>query len=92
MPSITEVIPVIALVISAIALFRNMKHDNKAEAGELTTIIVKLESISDNVKEVKADIKDVKGDIERLRERLVVVEESTKSAHKRLDKFNDKTE
>ena len=92
MPTITEVLPFISMLIAAIALWRNFKGDTKQDAGEMTTVIVKLETISENVKEIKADIKDVKTDIDKLKERLVVVEQSTKSAHKRIDSLHDENE
>lgn len=55
-------------------------------------IIVKLETINENVKEVKSDMKDVKSDMERVKERLIIVEESTKAAHKRIDGLSSKKE
>jgi len=66
---------------------RNSKKDTAEETAQLTTVIVKLENIGDGVSEIKADLKNVKGDMQELRERLVVVEQSTKSAHHRLDQL-----
>lgn len=83
--TISDALPYAAIIISGLALWRNLKADSKADAGEMTTVIVKLETINENIKEVKTDIKDVKGDMERMKERIVVVEQSVKSAHKRLD-------
>ena len=48
-------------------------------------MIVKLENIGDGVSEIKSDMKNVKGEVQELRERLVAVEQSAKSAHHRLD-------
>ena len=62
-------------------LKRNGKKDTAEETAQLTTVIVKLENIGDGV----AEIKNVKGEVQELRERLVAVEQSTKSAHHRLD-------
>ncbi len=82
---IKDLMTVIALLISAAALWRNLRGDTKQDQSEMTTVIVKLETINENVKEVKTDIKDVKADMERMKERLTVVEQSVKSAHKRID-------
>lgn len=82
---IKDLITVIALLISAIALWRNLRNDTKDDQSEMTTVIVKLETINENVKEVKADIKDVKSDIESLKQRVTICEQSMKSAHKRID-------
>lgn len=92
MPTIPEVIPFLALIISAVALFRNNKADTKQDAGQMMEIIVKLETINENVKEVKSDMKDVKADMEKVKERLVIVEQSTRSAHRRIDNLHGETE
>ena len=92
MPTIPEVIPFLALIIYAVALFRNNKADTKQDAGQMMEIIVKLETINENVKEVKSDMKDVKADMEKVKERLVIVEQSTRSAHRRIDNLHGETE
>lgn len=50
-----------------------------------TTVIVKLENISNGITEIKSEITNVKKDQKEDHERLVKVEESAKSMHKRLD-------
>ena len=79
------VLAVLSAVFAGIAWFRNTKSDTKQDAGQLTTVIVKLENISDDVREVKADMKDVKSDMDKMKERITLNEASTKSAHKRID-------
>ena len=82
---IKDLMTVIALLISAAALWRNLRGDTRQDQSEMTTVIVKLETINENVKEVKTDIKDVKTDMEKMKERITIVEQSVKSAHKRID-------
>ena len=53
--------------------------------SEMTTVIVKLEHISDAVTGLRGDISGVKEDIKDVRERLIKTEESAKAAHHRLD-------
>ena len=86
---LTQVISVLSFLVAAFALGRNLKGDAKADGGQMMEVIVKLETINENVKEVKADMKDVKTDIDRIKERLIVVEQSVKSAHKRIDTIHD---
>jgi len=71
---------------------RNVKADNKKDASEMTTVIIKLEHISSGISEIKADLSNVKGDIKDLTERLITVEQSSKQAHKRLDELKNKGE
>lgn len=53
----------------------------------MTTVIVKLEAIGTGVSEIKSDIRNIKSDVQELRDRVIIVEQSVKSAHKRLDSF-----
>lgn len=89
MIEITTVISVCSLLIAATVavttIRRNSKADDKNEATQLTTVIVKLENIGDDIKDIKKDIKEVNLEVQSIKERLLKVEQSTKSAHHRLD-------
>ena len=69
---------------------RNKKTDDQREASEMTTLIVKLENIGNGVNEIKSDMRNMRNDIQDLRDRLIIVEQSTKSAHHRLDGLEGK--
>jgi hypothetical protein len=86
----------VALLISGISLAfgifsglsnlkRNQKADDKNEASQLTTVIVKLENIGNGITEIKSEMTNVKNEQKESRERIIKVEESAKQAHKRLD-------
>ena len=57
------------------ALRRNNKKSDKEQATEMTTVIVKLENISNDIKDVKNDLKDLKVDLQKHSERLTIIEE-----------------
>lgn len=87
-----------ALVISALSLAfgiyqgvtnmkRNRTADDKNDATQLTTVIVKLENISAGISDIKSDMRNVKDEVKDMRDRLIKVEESTKSAHHRIDEL-----
>ena len=86
------VLSIISCLVAVMAFMRNSKQDTKQDAGQMMEIIVKLETINENVKEVKSDMKDVKNDMEKVKERLVIVEQATKSAHHRIDMIRDHKE
>lgn len=86
---ITQLVSVLSFLVAAFALARNLKLDTKSDQTELTTVIVKLETIIDNVKEIRIETRDLKNDIDGIKERLVAVEQSVKSAHKRIDGLHD---
>lgn len=86
----------VALVISGISLAfgihqgvsnlkRNEKADAKNDASELTTVIVKLENIGTGITEIKAEMTNVKNDRKEDREKIIRLEESLKSAWKRIE-------
>ena len=85
-----------ALVISAVSLAfgiysdmsnmkRNQRTDNQKEASEMTTVIVKLENISNGIVEIKSEFNGMKSEIKEIRDRLITVEQSLKSAWKRIE-------
>lgn len=93
----------VALVISAISLIfsiivgvsgmkRNEKTDNQQEASNLTTVIVKLENIGDDIKEIKTDMRDVKNDIQNHAERIIKAEQQIKVLNKTVFKSDSGSE
>ncbi|MFR1888131.1 hypothetical protein [Blautia sp.] len=69
---------------------RGDRSDIEAKAAETATINVKLDNIGNDVKDIKYDISAVKTDVQNLAERMVIVEQSTKSAHHRIDGIEEK--
>lgn len=72
---------------------RNDRKDTESEAeekaGTHTLLATKLEHIEENVKDIKNDSKELRREVRELRERVVAVEASMKSYHKRLDGMTD---
>jgi septal ring factor EnvC (AmiA/AmiB activator) len=64
---------------------RNRAADERKDASEMTTVIVKLENIGETMMEVKRDLNALRSELHATSERLVRLEESTKQAHKRID-------
>jgi septal ring factor EnvC (AmiA/AmiB activator) len=86
-----SIVSVAFSVISGIVnMNRNKSADDKHEATELTTILVKLENISNDTTEIKSDIKGVKDDIKHHSEQIIRMDESLKSAWKAISKLQDK--
>ena len=80
----------VAGVVAITSIRRNKATDDKKEASDMTTLIVKLENIGNGVNEIKSDMRNRREDMQNLRDRLIIVEQSTKSAHKRLDTIEGK--
>ena len=81
------------ILISAAALcfaaYQYVRNGHKELDTQMTTIMIKLESIAEGIVEIKSDIKNVKEDVQALRERMAKVEASAASAHKRIDNVVD---
>lgn len=89
-----EISVLLGLASLALALYfglatkrRNDRSDAQKEGADMTTVVVKLETISSGVNEIKSDLRNVRDDVNATRERLIVCEQSTKQAHKRLDEM-----
>lgn len=59
-------------------LKRNSRNDTKMDQSQLTTVIVKLENIGNDITEIKSDLRDVKEDLKNHSERLVKMEQQIK--------------
>lgn len=74
-----------AVFFGAQALKRNRTTDDKADATQLATVIVKLDAVGTTVNEIKADMRTHKSEQQYLRDKIIAIESSVKSAHKRID-------
>lgn len=91
---ITIVVSIIALIISAISVFagmkRNNKKDNQEDAARMTTVIVKLENIGDDIKDVKTDVRELRGDMLNHTERLAAIEQKVRALDKAVFGSNNR--
>lgn len=78
---------IVSIVVGFSAIKSRNSSDTKQEASQTTTLIVKLENIADGVNEIKSDMRNMKDDVRELRDRVIACEQSTKSAHRRLDDY-----
>lgn len=92
-----EVTILISVVSVAFAIYFGLKSNRRNDIKDIqekaerdTRINIKLDDISGDVKDVKYDISSVKKKIEDFDKRLIVVEQSTKSAHHRIDRIEGK--
>ena len=74
-----------AVISGVIAMRRNNRTEDTANAAQITTVIVKLENIADDIKEIKENIRGVEEKIQQLDRRVTIVEQTARSAHTRID-------
>lgn len=83
--SIAVICTVLGVAISYMSFQRNKDNYLRAETREVTQNNAKLDYISKGVDDIRLDFKDQARKINGINERLIRVEESAKSAHKRID-------
>lgn len=78
---------VLTLIIGYLTFTRNRDKDVKNDATELAVIRSTLTSISAGVTSIQVDIKANEKRVNELSERVIRIDESQKSLHKRVDKL-----
>ena len=76
------VISGISLLISIALAYRLFKSDSKQESSELTTVIIKLESIQGGITEIKSDLFKTKEDQRTDHDAIIRMEENQKQLWK----------
>lgn len=64
---------------------RNDKQDTKQDAAEMTMVIVKLENINTGINKIEAKMNSFEADIKDINEKYARMDESLKSAWKRIE-------
>lgn len=87
--TLSVIVSIASLCVALYVALRNNKRTDTKDIEERvksdTRINMKLDEIGRNVNDVKTDLSSVKEDIKAIDTRLVIVEQSTKSAHHRID-------
>lgn len=80
----------LGMAISYLTFMRNRDKDTINKAKEEAQMDTDLRHISRGVDEIRVDMKSNGKQMDRMQEQLIRIDESTKSAHKRLDKVEQK--
>ena len=87
---ILTIVSVVAAVYFAFKSNSRANNDEVSKKAQVDAVLSqKLDSISDDTKEIRKEITDVKVKVNDLSERVVIVEQSTKSAHHRMDRYEE---
>ncbi|MEG0528644.1 hypothetical protein ACWG0P_14125 [Amedibacillus sp. YH-ame6] len=83
--SIALLIAVFGGIMTFLSFRRNEKKDNEADIENKVKMNMKLDQLCNTTNTIAIDIKDVTKSVQSLNERVAKVEQSTKSAHHRID-------
>jgi len=81
---------IVGALIAVSGSSRTSKKDTQEDTRSTTRLESKLDYVSKGVDDIKLDMRDQARQINDVAERVTRVEESTKSAHKRLDELEIK--
>lgn len=84
---ITVICTIVGAIVGYMSYQKKNQKDIETDASQKTVVATKLDYISKGVDDIRLDIKAQDTKISNVIERLIKVEESTKSAHHRLDTF-----
>ena len=84
-----EVSLLVGIVSVAFAIFFDIK-DIEEKVARDTTLNIKLDDISGDVKDIKYEMSETKRKVNELDIKFAKVEQSVKSAHHRIDKIEGK--
>ena len=88
-----EYLPILVSVTALLlTLYQFLHKENKEDTTQLTTVIVKLETISEGVIEIKNDLRTANKSIGEIRERLIAVENRAKSNTIRLNALDHRAD
>ena len=78
-------VPLLALLFTAMSFRRTENHDTSAEATERATLTADVKYIRSSVDDIKLEYRSIQKDVSDISKKVVEIEASTKSAHKRID-------
>lgn len=82
---ISLVIAACALLFTALSFRRTQSQDTSTTAAERATMTANIQYIRQSIDEIKLDNRAIKTDLDELKAKVVAIDESAKSAHKRID-------
>lgn len=85
-----EIISIVAVLISFVALILNSRKDTRADAAQNATIQTKLDSVKAGVDDIRVDLRTMQTSLGDHSERLARVEAKAENNAKRLDLLEGK--
>ena len=81
------IVSAVSLLLAFLAYKRNDRQDTTADATERATLSADVRYIRSSVDEIKLENRAIKKDVDDLKTKVIEIEASTKSAHRRIDEM-----
>lgn len=88
--ALTIICSIIGTIVAVITFQKSRDKDIRTNSRSEAVVSTKLDYIQRGVDDIRLDIKAQDRKITEMNEKLIKVEESAKSAHKRLDSIEEK--
>jgi predicted nucleic acid-binding Zn-ribbon protein len=85
--TISAVVGIGGLVFGFVAYSRNKKTDDNAEGQKGGIMLTEIGYIKAGIDDMKRDIREFRGEIQTLNDKYARLDESVKTAHRRIDKL-----
>lgn len=79
-----------ALLFTAFSFRRNAMKDNSGDARELATMAANIQYIRTSIDDIKLENKAIQRDMSEMKEKVAAIDQSAKSAHRRIDDLMQK--
>lgn len=81
-------LPIVISICSLVfAIYSALSKNNKDETTAMTTVIVKLDSLQSDIRDIKSEINNMRDDQRSDHDALIRLDASLKSAWKQIDKL-----
>ncbi len=88
------VVSVLSLIFTVLMGLKNNKRsdtkDVEERVKENTRINMKLDNINSTTQDIKSELMTVRTDLQKHNDKLIILEQSCKQAHKRIDELNNR--
>ena len=81
------IVSAVSLLLAVLAYKRNDRQGTTADATERATLSADVRYIRSSVDEIKLENRAIKKDVDDLKTKVIEIEASTKSAHRRIDEM-----
>jgi len=78
-------ISLLALIVNMLSFRRNTNQDTSATAAERATLAANVTYIRQSIDEIKLENRAIQKDIVEMKTKIAEIDQSARSAHKRLD-------
>ena len=90
-----QLIAILISIVSVVfSIFFGMKNNKRTDTKDIeervkqnTKINMKLDNINSTTQDIKSQLSSVRSDIQKHNDKLIVLEQSCKQAHKRIDEI-----